>query len=419
MSLLTRTASKAFTITRSPALQGNGDNLLAMVLGQRSKAGVNVTPEKAIGLVPVYSATHLIAQAIGSLPVRVTRVDAEGSKRPERPEAYRALWGRPNPWHSRPVVIESILASMLLWGNAYLGCVYDRIGVLIQLWPIDPSLVDVEADGDDRVWTVRGRGEYRSPANDPTPPILHIPALVLPGKIKGLSLIEAAMQSVGIAHAIELTTAGFYGNGMTPAGQIKTKATLSPNEARELAGRMRSAYGGPDKAGKWVVMDNDAEIAPIMIPPQQAQFVEQQRWSAQQCASLFRVPPHLIGDVQRSSSWGTGIEEQTIGFAIYTLTPWIKRIEMAIGDAFLASAGYELEIGLQGLLRGSTLQRYQAYAMALQNRFMSPNEARRLEGWPTYEGGDEFAGAANLYGDGQPGDGGPPPPPDREDDPED
>lgn len=397
--LLQRAAAKAFTFTR-PAAQASDDASLWAMLGLgKSRSGPVVSHANSMGIVAVYSATSLISETIASLPVHITKPDANGNKNRSRPTQYRALWDRPNPWQTRAALYSTAVLSLLLWGNFYAGLEWDAGGGLVAIWPLNPDRVgvDVKPSGDVD-FTIVGLGEFTNTATTATPPIWWIQGLTMPGSAKGLSPIEQAMEQIGLSKAIEQAAAGFYGNGMQPAGQIKVPSKLTNDAAKEMAGRMRETAGGAGKAGKWIVMDQGSELAPITIPPQQAQFIEQQRWTAQQVASLFRVPPHLIGDVQRSSSWGTGIEEQTIGFVTFTLNPWIRRIELSAAQHFLRESGYELEIMTQGLMRGSTENRYAAYSIALQNGIKTVNEVRRLEGDPDVEGGDDIHTAANLYG---------------------
>lgn len=388
MTLLSR-AFKSLTITRAI------DSSLWQ--GVKSRAGVSVTPSGAMGLVAVYSAVSLIAQSIAQLPVKFFVTDDE-TMVPQKPEQWRALWDRPNPYQSRSAFYETIVTSLLLWGNSYTALLYSERGDLIEAWPIDPArVIGVEAQENGAIaFNVTGHGWVANQRDDTQPAILFIPGLTMPGRLTGMSPIEQAMEQIGLGHAIVRSAAGFYGNGMRPAGTIEVAGKLNREQARMLSKRMHDANGGADKAGGWPVLDNGAKLSPLMISPQEAQFIEQQRYSDQKVASLFRVPPHLIGDVARSTSWGAGIEEQTIGFVTYTLGPWLKKIEEAVGAALLRDTPYEVEFMVQGLMRGSAAGRWKVYGMALDRAVMSPNEVRRKEGMPPYEGGDAYRAALNT-----------------------
>lgn len=382
---------KAFAVNRLDGIS------LASLVGSRSRAGTDVTVDTAMGLVAVYSATTLIAGAIASLPRRfVQDADTHTEVHPER---FRALWQpRANPAHDAMSVNEQRVLSLLLWGNYYGGCSYNGRGDLTEEWPLDPSRVDlkIEPNGT-KVFTIAGHGVERVEPGDQRPEVFHIAGPLLPGRVKGMSPIEQNMEHVGLSLAVQRTAAGFYGNGMTMAGAIEYPKGVNREQAREIAAKMRDAYAGPDKAGKWAILDNGGVLKPMMIPPQQAQFIEQQKYGDRKIASMFRVPPHLISDVDASTSWGTGMEELGIAFVVFSLTPWITRIENAIASTFLQGTGLQYRYVLQGLMRGSQAQRYAAYATGRQNGWLSANDVRRLEDMPGIgPDGDVYLSPLNM-----------------------
>jgi len=367
--------------------------------GRTSAAGVTVTPEGALGLVAVYSAATLIAGAGSSLPTRI--LNAAGDMHtPQKPDQYRALWDRPNPLMTRQAMTETALLSMLLWGNAYEGLTYDMRGELVERWPIDPARVTrvtVDKASGAIAYDVRDHGTVVVGRDEKFPQLLHVAGPTLPGRVLGMSPIETVMNHIGLSHAIERTAAGFYKNGMNPAGTIEVKGKMTRDTAREYAARMQDAFGGVEKAGKWAVMDEGSKMLPLTIPPIQAQFVEQQRYSDRKIASIFRVPPHLISDVDASTSWGSGIEEQTMSFGVYTLTPWLTRIEQAIEARLLRGTGYQYRHMLQGLMRGNTAARNAAYSAGRLGGWLSVNDIRRMEDMPGIgEDGDVFLSPLNM-----------------------
>lgn len=396
MPLLRQAARKALTVVQE--IDGAG-RVFGSWGGQRSLAGTDVTPEGSLGLVAVYSATDLLASMIGSLPTQINTTDRRFE--PLRPSQYPALWGpMANPAMTQQAEKEIVATSLLLWGEAFEGCVYNNRGDLIALWPIHPenvSEVKVSADGTVtyHVWRGGSQREYVVPAGDPRPAILHTPGRMLPGATRGMSPIGYAMQQIGLGHAIERTAAAFYRNGMNPQGVITAKGHVKDSVARELAKRVHDSYGGADKAGKWVVIGGEATIAPITVPPIQAQFVEQQRLSDRKVASLYRVPPHLISDVDASTSWGTGIEEQTIGFLTFSALPWVKRIEQG-RERLMAANGYQYRHKMQGLLRGSHKARNEAYSIGRNGGWYSVNDIREWEDLPPVEGGDTYLQPLNM-----------------------
>lgn len=394
MPMIGRAAAKAFSVIENPArMTGRIGSMFD--IPQHSRAGVDVSPASALGLTAVYSSVSLLSETIGALPTGIIEV-GDVTRTPVAPDQFSALTGdEASPYQTLGSLFETIVASGNLHGNFYGQCRYDPAGNWRETIAIDPEGVTAKAEDNGITFEVRGYGSARNVKGDPHPPIMFIPGLVLPGRITGLSPIANAMEQLGLGLAIERTAAGFYGNGMNPAGIVEVKGKATPEQAAGLAARLKAAAGGVERGGKWLVMDEGATLRPLMIPPQQAQFIEQQRYSNQRIAAIFRVPPHLIGDVERSTSWGAGIEEQTIGFVTYSLMPHINRIERVINRHL--GKGFQFKFALQGLLRGSTEARYRAYALGRIGGWLTVNQIRALEDMPPIgPAGDVYLAASGV-----------------------
>jgi HK97 family phage portal protein len=218
---------------------------------------------------------------------------------------------------------------------------------------------------------------------------LHIAGLSDNG-LYGFSPIEKAQQAIGLGLATEKFGAKFFGNGSQLAGWVEMPAGSSPNEdqLKAFAEMWRRKFQGVDKAWSVPVLANGAKYNAAQLPNDQAQFIETRKFSVSEIARLYRVPPHMIGDVERSTSWGSGIEEQGIGFVTYTLNPWIVRLERAFSQ--LTPRGQYLKWNVNALLRGDIQSRYSAYQTAVAGGWLNRNEVRELEDMSPVDGLDEF-----------------------------
>lgn len=377
--MLGRTLRKGLSISASekPALLSAG--------GYSTVAGITVSPARALAASAVYSATSLIAQTIASLPIRILERNDE-SRVPQKPVQARVLWDRPNPFQTTTSFMETAVMSVLLWGNAYLAPRYRNSGEAFELWPLDPDRVEsiepVEAGG-----TVNLRykvADWETVTNAPGKPagMIHLTDLTIPGRIKGLSRIEALAELVGMSLSAQEHAARFLGDGVHMSGTIETANSLNREQATDLYNSFMKMHAGPSKAGRVGVLTGGAKFNALTIPPAELQFLEQMKYSDAKIAGIYRVPPHMIGDVERSTSWGTGIEEQTIQFVQHTLLPLIRKFEEAFEATLLAGTNYQVRFVTTGLLRGNMAAR-QAFYQALWNLgAISGDEIRRFEDLP-------------------------------------
>lgn len=326
--------------------------------GASTSSGVRVSPDRATTAQAVYSATGLIAESIGSMPVRFIERD-DTARKPVRPPVARALWEKPNPQQFPVHFWESNVLSMLLWGNAYVYPRRTNGGDVRELWPLDPDrITEIESNErpDGSVATryhVEGLGELVNEPGAP-PALIHIPNLTKPGRLKGMSPIEEMAELVGISLSSQQYAGKFLGDGVYLSGVIETTASLDRKQARDLQQGFIADHGGPGKTGSVGVLSGGASFKQLTIPPAQLQFLEQQQMTDRKIAGIYRVPPHMVGDVERSTSWGSGIEEQSIQFVQHTLMPIIRKLESAFEATLLAGTPYEMKFVTQGLLRGDS-----------------------------------------------------------------
>ena len=221
--------------------------------------------------------------------------------------------------------------------------------------------------------------------------VLHIPGLGFDGLV-GYSPIAMAKNAIGMAIACEEFGAKFFANGAAPSGVLEHPGTIKdPSRVREA---WQSQFGGSSNSGKVAVLEEGMKYTPISISPEQAQFLETRKFQINEIARIFRVPPHMVGDLEKSSF--SNIEQQSLEFVKYTLDPWIIRWEQSMSRVLFATdekKEYFISFNLEGLLRGDYQSRMSGYSIARQNGWMSANDIRELENLdriPAEQGGDLY-----------------------------
>ena len=386
-------------------------------------SGKSVTPDSALkGTVAVYAAVSLISEAVGTLPLHTYRRTEDGREKLPRTTAgpgrlARLLHDAPNPEMTAQEMWENVLGHVLLWGNHYSYIRRDGAGRPLELWPLRPDLMEVDRHRDDRglptgqrfyVYTLPS-GEKRGFGRAE---IMHITDLSTDG-IKGLSRIEVARNAVGIEQAAAEYAGRFFTNSARPDGMLTTEQRLDDADTKRIRTQWDNLHRGLTKAQRVGVLHSGLQWQQIGIPPKDAQFVDIRQFQISELAMLYRIPPHMIGQVDRSTSWGTGIEQQSIGFVVYTLRPLLKRVEGAIsrdmGDPdagrTLSDDGMFAEFAVEGLLRGDMESRSSFYNKGISDGWLVPNDARSLENLPPLPGMDRpriQSGFVLIDEDGEP-----------------
>ncbi|MDP9373582.1 MAG: phage portal protein [Chloroflexota bacterium] len=336
-----------------------------------ANSGQAVTPTSAMRVSAALACVRLIAETLGSLPLGVYQITERGHARKQMP-ADEVVWRRPNPEMTQQFLNETLVGHAVLTGNAYLYKVYDGLNRLAELWPLDPRRVEVRREDGEKVFRVDGK-DYDRRA------ITHIPGFSTDG-LMGLSMVQAAREAFGLALATEEYGARFFAQGSTVAGILSVKEELDDKQADSMARRWQRLHAGARNAHRIAVLDNGATWQQVGIPPQDAQFLETRKFQIAEIARIFRVPPHLIGDVERSTSWGSGIEEQTLAFITYTLRPWLRRLESAYSDDVLAVRDRVARFDTDDLLRGKASERWDVYRIARTIGALNVDEIRAKEG---------------------------------------
>jgi HK97 family phage portal protein len=352
----------------------------------------------------VYSCVRILSEAVAGLPLHFYKYTEDGGKEKaaEHP-LYFLLHDEPNPEMTSFVFRETLMTHLLLWGNAYAQIIRNGKGEVIGLYPLMPDRMGVERDSKGQLYyeytvsmedapTVKGSTVVLPPTE-----VLHIPGLGFDGLV-GYSPIAMAKNAIGMAIACEEYGAKFFANGAQPSGVLEHPGTIKdPTRVRES---WQSTFGGSHNANKVAVLEEGMKYTPISISPEQAQFLETRKFQINEIARIFRVPPHMVGDLEKSSF--SNIEQQSLEFVKYTLDPWVSRWEQSMARSLLTAEEkkkYFVKFNVDGLLRGDYQSRMNGYAVGRQNGWMSANDIRELENLdriPEEAGGDLYLINGNM-----------------------
>ena len=369
-----------------------------------STSGKRVNERTAMQMTAVYSCVRILSEAVAGLPLQFYRYTADGGKEKavDHP-LYFLLHDEPNPEMTSFVFRETLMTHLLLWGNAYSQIIRNARGEIIALYPLMPDRMTVNRDGDGQLYyeynmstddahTMKGTTVRLQPHD-----VLHIPGLGFDGLV-GYSPIAMAKNAIGMAIACEEYGAKFFANGAAPSGVLEHPGTIKdPSRVRES---WQATFGGSANANKVAVLEEGMKYTPISISPNEAQFLETRKFQIDEIARIFRVPPHMVGDLEKSSF--SNIEQQSLEFVKYTLDPWVARWEQAMVRALLTQEEkktYFFKFNVDGLLRGDYQSRMNGYATARQNGWMSANDIRELENLdriPAEAGGDLYLINGNM-----------------------
>jgi HK97 family phage portal protein len=338
-------------------------------------SGMVVTEESALRLATVWACVRLLADSIASLPWAA--YGQQGDQR-VRLDPQPSLLRAPFDDLTRFDWVHMLVASLVVRGNSY-GLITQRDyrEFPTEIMPLHPDHVRVERDAN-------GQKRYRLPSGEPIPraDILHVRLFPQAGLDVSPSPIQVARETIGLGLAAQAFGARWFGEGAAPSSMLTTDQPLSDTQVKQLKSEWIATHGGRRQPA---ILAGGLKWEPITITPEESQFLETRKFQRAEIASLFRVPPHMIGDLDRTTSWGTGIEQQSIGFVVHTLRPYLERIEGALTR--LLPGQQFVKFNVDGLLRGDTPARYTAYQQALDGGWMNPDEVRALEDRPPIPGG--------------------------------
>ena len=349
----------------------------------RSNAGKRVTDRTALQHIAVYACVRVLSEAIAQLPLHVYKYNDKGKERVPQHPLYFLLHDQPNPEMTSFVFRETLMSHLLIYGNAYAQIIRNGRGDVLGLYPLMPDKMKVDRDEKNRLIYIYSRYDEANPnlkeqgdivlyADE----VLHIPGLGFDGLV-GYSPIALAKNAIGISIACEDYGASFFGNNANPSGVLEHPGVIkNPDKLRDAWHR---AYGGRN-AHKVAVLEEGVKFTPISIPNNEAQFLETRKFQIEEIARMYRVPLHMIGDLDHATF--SNVEHLSLDFVKYSLDPWIVRWEQGLQKALLSDSEkgrYFIKFNVDGLLRGDYAARMQGYSIGIQNGFLCPNDVRELE----------------------------------------
>ena len=358
-------------------------------------SGKTVNERTAMQTTAVYSCVRIMSETIASLPLHLYRHTESGKEKATENHIYTLLHDEPNPEMTSFVFRETLMSHLLLWGNAYAQIIRDGRGKIAALYPLLPDRMEVDRKETGELFYeyLSDKGKVILRKED----VLHIPGLGFDG-VKGQSPIAMAKNAIGMAIATEEYGAKFFSNGANPGGVLEHPGVVK--DPKRIRDSWNDVYQGSSNAHRVAVLEEGMKFTPIGIPPEQAQFIATRKFQLNEIARIFRIPPHMIGDLEKSSF--SNIEQQSLEFVKYTLDPWVVRWEMALQKALLSPSEkqeYFIKFNVDGLLRGDYQSRMSGYAVGRQNGWLSANDIRELEDLnriPEELGGDLYLINGNM-----------------------
>lgn len=368
-----------------------------------STSGKAVNERSAMQVTAVFACIRILAEAVAGLPLHFYKYTDDGDEKAVNHPLYRLLHDESNPEMSSFNFRETLMTHLLLTGNAYAQIIRNGRGEVIALYPLMPNKMTVDRDSTGRIYYAYYHDASDAPFNESKyiylspSEVWHIAGLGYDGII-GYSPLAMAKNAVGMAIACEEYGASFFANGASPGGVLEHPSTVKdPQRLRES---WNAQFQGSANAHRIAVLEEGMKYAPIGISPQDAQFLETRKFQLNEIARIYRVPPHMIGDLEKSSF--SNIEQQSLEFVKYTLAPWLSRWEQSIFRCLLTESEkkeYFARFNVEGLLRGDYQSRMNGYATGRQNGWLSANDIRKLENLtpiPAEDGGDLYLINGNM-----------------------
>jgi HK97 family phage portal protein len=358
-----------------------------------SEAGIMVTDETAMQYPAVQACVRVLSEDVAVLPLHVyKRLKDGGKERALSHPLYPVLRERPNPEMTAVAFKEALMVNLLIGGNAYAYIEYDNSGNVTGLWPLLYSEVTPVREGGRIVYKIGGKTFLAGE-------ILHIPGLSYDGLV-GMSPIEYARQSIGLGVAAERYGETFFSKGTHLGGIIEMPAgvpALTDEQFERTSKRFGDMFKGLQNAHGIPFLEGGATYKPVGVAPEDAQFLETRKFQRSEIAAIYRVPLHMIGDLDRATF--SNIEHQDLAYLQRSLLPWLTRIEQGMRNKLLLPderARFLIEHDTGSYMRGDTKSRMEAYSIAINCGIITPNEARAKENLNPLEGGDEILIPLNM-----------------------
>ena len=365
--------------------------------GSATLAGTKVDERAALNTTTVLACVRLLSGTIGSLPCVLYQKKGDKRVPAENHPLYSVLKNDATDETTAMAFFETTQMHEELWGNRYAQILRKKSGAVYGLQLLMPDRTTVTRGADRRIKYTTTDSEGRQVTLD-MDEVLHVPGLGFDGLV-GKSPVGMMREAIGLAVASEEFGARFFGNGATMSGYLKHPGQLTPEALERLKKQWQENYTGPINAHKTVILEEAMDYQAISMPLKDTQFLEGRAFQATEIASGFGVPPTMIGLQDKTTAWGSGIEQLMLGFLIFSLRPRMIRIEQAMTRKLLSEKEkkeFYIKFNANALMRGDTKSRYEVYSIAKQNGILSTNDIRALEDLDPVESGDIYWRPANM-----------------------
>ncbi len=360
-----------------------------LVSGGSASAGVSVTEKTALNNTAVFACVRILAETISSLPLIVyERLDNGGKRRAVDHPLYKLLHDAPNPFMTSLVWREAIQGHLGTWGNGYTNIVRNGRGQVKELWPLRPDRVkEVKFENNKLYYVYRlDSGEERVLQSIN---VLHIPGMGYDGLV-GYSPIRMARETIGLSMATEKYGSKFFSNGARPGGVLEHPGRLRDDARDNLRKSWNEMHQGLDNQHRIAILEEGMKYTQVGLPPEDSQFLQTRKFQLLEIARMYRVPPHMLADLERATF--SNIEHQSIDFVVHTIRPWLVRWEQVINNKLFTEndrGRYFCEHLVDGLLRGDTQSRFEAYNKGFQIGAYSINDVLEMENRNPVDGGNQ------------------------------
>ena len=386
-----------FESRTSPAADQRSNEwwLSGILLGESSTSGVAVTPESAMTSSAVFACVRILSETLASLPlITYERLREGGRKRATNFYLYTLLHDEPNKWMTSFEFRETVQGHLALWGNAYCQVDYDESGRIVSIFPLRPDrMKDIKIENGVKMY------QYQLPSGEYTwiggERIWHLKAFG--DGLFGYSPVQLMRNAIGLSLAMEKFGAKFFGNGARPGGVLEHPGKLGDEAQRRLRSSWSEMHQGLDNSHKVAILEEGLKWHEVGIPPEDAQYLEGRKFQGTEIARIYRVPPHMIADLDKATF--SNIEHQSQEFLNYTMLPWTTRWEQSIRKYLLLpqeQKRYYAEFLVDGLLRGDITARTSYYATGRNWGWLSVNDIREKENMNPVDGGDVYLQPLNM-----------------------
>lgn len=394
---------RMFTSAKFGKISQDWSRWISSISSGSSKAGIYVTPEKAMAMSAVRACVTLLAESVAQLPCELYRREGEKRIRATDHPLYDIIKNQPNQKDTSFEYYEQGMGCLGIRGNHFAIIERDSNAYIKELIPVHPDKVTVLKGSD-------GLPYYHlNELNETLPARLmhHVKGFSFDGYL-GVSPIQTNADVIGLGLATEEHASGVFANGTTMSGVIERPREVAPIDSQDkvdaILDKWKKRHSGLRNAFSIAMLQEGMTYKQLSMDNEKAQLLESRRFSVEEICRLYKVPLHMVQLNDKTSSWGSGIESMSLGFVIYTLLPWLKRIEAAqTRDLLLPSerGEYYIEFNVQGLLRGDQKSRYESYAIGRQWGWLSVNDIRRLENMQPIAGGNKYLTPLNMVDSSQ------------------